>query len=73
MSTGEITENKKYKVYLYTRPAPGSEYYEGHVEVWARDTEEAQRLAIRKLVGHGGAFQGYPASAFKITQVRTAP
>lgn len=44
----------KYRVWMHTKPAPGVEYYEGYVDVYADDSESAVQAAKRKLVN--GAF-----------------
>lgn len=45
----ELVERAKYRVTLHSKPAPGLTYYEGHVDVWAVDRDDAEREAKRTL------------------------
>lgn len=39
----------KYRVWLHSKPSPGWTYYEGYVDVFAEDDEDAFYRARRKL------------------------
>ncbi len=57
----------KYKVYIYIAGAPHRPPYQGYVDVWAENDEEAGKAAIQKL--KRGAFQDVWYDAFKVRRI----
>lgn len=45
----EDVELKKFRVWMHSVPSPGSTYYDGYVDVWATDEEDAKPKAKKEL------------------------
>ena len=62
-----MDEYLDYRVHLSSKPAPGSTYYSGYVDVFATDEEDAISRAITKL--KRGAFPERNSSSWIIGEV----
>ena len=58
---------KKYRVWLIGRSISAN--YDGFVDVYAEDEEDAAYKAKRKLTGPGGAFSDWSMSMFKVEKI----
>ena len=56
-----------YRVYLFGRSMTAS--YDGYVDVWADNEEDAEYRAKRKLTGPSGAFYDWSPSMFRVTKI----
>jgi hypothetical protein len=65
----EISEerHRNYRVHMHSKPSPAWTYYEGHVDVLARDDEHARAAAIDKL--KRTAFLDRPRDSWVIDKV----
>jgi hypothetical protein len=61
----------KYRVFLSSKPSPGWEYYDGYVDVWAENAENAVDIAIRKLAGPNGTFPERGYAAWNVKRVES--
>lgn len=60
-----------YRVHLHKKTAPGSTYYDGYVDVFAEDEEEAIDQALKKL--KRTTFKDVDRSSWVIDQVEERP
>jgi hypothetical protein len=58
---------KKYRVWLFGGSMAAT--YDGYVDVYAEDEEDAGYRAKRKLTGSAGAFSDWSPSMFKVTKI----
>lgn len=61
---------KKYRVRLHSRSGVW-EFYEGHVDIYADNEEEAASLAVDKL--KRTSFPDRPRTSWRIDSVEVAP
>lgn len=55
-----------FKVWFNSIPSPGSEYYDGYIDVFADDEEEAIDRAFHKLKGN---FPERNRSSWKVEKI----
>ena len=58
-----------YRVWMHTRPSPGSTYYDGYVDVWADGPERAEERAKREA-HRGGLYNPANLVVDKIESLR---
>lgn len=56
-----------YRVWLYGSSMTAS--YDGYVDVFADDEEDAEYKAKRKLTGPRGTFSDWSPSMFRVTKI----
>lgn len=59
---------KKYRVHMRGHSMTAN--YEGYVDIYAEDNDDAPFQAKHKLTKRGGAFSGWSPDMFEVLQVR---
>jgi len=58
---------RRFRVHMHSPPTPGWTFYEGHVDVFAEDLDQAEERARSEL--RRGAFRDRPASSWVVDQI----
>jgi hypothetical protein len=62
-----MTEMHRYRVHLRSVPSPAWTFYEGYVDVWADDSEDAVERALNEL--RRTSFRDRPRDGWRVARV----
>jgi hypothetical protein len=66
----EEEKYNKYKVYYHTIPFPGGTYYDGQIDVYGSDTEDAEyRAKLRLTNKYDGVFFDRGFTGIKVDKI----